>query len=436
MTTFDRIERRMPELLDELATPRMPDYLDDLLAQAAATRQRAGWTFPERWLPMSVLSQRLATVPRIPWRLGVAVALLIVAALVGLLIAGSLNPRLAPPFGPAANGRIAFLDEAGAILAGDPKAGTSVVIVPGPGNSRPAFSPDGARLAYLHSAGGRADLVVATAAGANPVAVNEDPLRGVRFIAWAPSGREIAVLVEPGLLLLFDAARTAVPTVVSDRLPVRFISVGNGDFNNDPANLFRPPTGSEILFTAGSTNVSLMVSKLDGSESRTIVDPGTASYGFAEITGAQWSPDGSRISFTATLAARPGVHSVYVVDAEGSNLRPLSTVEAGRVFDEGNQAWSPDGSKIALQRWEQLGDGSQGLNPIAVVDVASGSVRSVGPTSPNGFVSWAWSPDGKSILEVPMDDSGALLQVDVASGTATPVPWTVRSVANWQRVAP
>ena len=61
MSTFDRSDRfqqELPDILTAIAAPRMPDYVDDLLAQAAATRQRPRWTFPERWLPMGAIARR------------------------------------------------------------------------------------------------------------------------------------------------------------------------------------------------------------------------------------------------------------------------------------------------------------------------------------------------------------------------------------------
>ena len=68
MSSSERYERRLPELLDELAAPRTPAYFDDILGQVGRTRQRPGWTFPERWLPMSAVSERLSAAPRVPLR--------------------------------------------------------------------------------------------------------------------------------------------------------------------------------------------------------------------------------------------------------------------------------------------------------------------------------------------------------------------------------
>ena len=70
-----RIERQLPQILTDLGAGSSPDYTDSLLARTAATRQRPGWVFPERWLPMSAISQRMAVTPRLSWRL-VAICLL------------------------------------------------------------------------------------------------------------------------------------------------------------------------------------------------------------------------------------------------------------------------------------------------------------------------------------------------------------------------
>ena len=109
MSTFERSERlaaQLPDLLVEIAAPRVPDYTDDVLAVTAAIRQRPRWTFPERWLPMIIANRRLA-LPAIPWRFVTALLAILAIVAATLLIAGS-RPHLPPPFGPARNGAIAF----------------------------------------------------------------------------------------------------------------------------------------------------------------------------------------------------------------------------------------------------------------------------------------------------------------------------------------
>ena len=142
MTSPRRFEQDLPALLADLYLSRTPDYRDDLVQQIARVRQRPAWTFPERWLPMDLATPSVFR-PALPWRqLGVL-------ALIGLLIAAALaayvgsNRPLPAPFGLAANGVVALVDDAGAIQRVDPVSGEAVVIVPGPGNSRPTYSPDG-----------------------------------------------------------------------------------------------------------------------------------------------------------------------------------------------------------------------------------------------------------------------------------------------------
>ena len=121
MSANDRFERRLPVILDSLAPTRAPEYFDDILGQVDRTRQRPGWTFPERWLPVSALTNRLAVTPRIPMRAAIAVMLLIVGLVVGALLLAGSRQRVPAPFGPAANGQIMFIDEDGAIRSGNPR---------------------------------------------------------------------------------------------------------------------------------------------------------------------------------------------------------------------------------------------------------------------------------------------------------------------------
>ena len=150
MTTFERFERAIPELMTELSPARVPDYFDDMLQQTAATRQRPAWTYLERWLPMGVLAQ---TVPVRPG----AVASLTVLALLDLLIAAaiarlrrSLPPRLPQPFGPARNGQILFGTSDGDIATVDPATGAIDSLISGPTRTRRlGYSNDGRRFVFV-----------------------------------------------------------------------------------------------------------------------------------------------------------------------------------------------------------------------------------------------------------------------------------------------
>src|SRR6185503_3839333 len=78
--SIDRLERRLPEVLTELSLPRVPDYVDDLLSRTERMPQRPGWTFPERWFPVSAITSALQA--RRPLSLRPLIILAIVAALI------------------------------------------------------------------------------------------------------------------------------------------------------------------------------------------------------------------------------------------------------------------------------------------------------------------------------------------------------------------
>src|SRR5678815_5502793 len=61
-----------------------------------------------------------------------------------------------------------------------------------------------------------------------------------------------------------------------------------------------------------------------------------------------FSPDGTKIAFAS---ARTGSLDVYVMNADGSSTRPLTTTHG----NQSEPTWSPNGSEIAYQS-DQNGD--------------------------------------------------------------------------------
>ncbi|MEO7118846.1 MAG: hypothetical protein ABIZ34_07740, partial [Candidatus Limnocylindrales bacterium] len=116
MTTFDRLEPRFAELMDELAPAAVPDYLVDMLERSANVRQKATWSSVLHWVPAGVAPGRGRPGPRAQERL----ALLGIAAVVSVLI-----------------GTIAFLST-GRPTVSDPAVGASVAPSP---DASPASSP-------------------------------------------------------------------------------------------------------------------------------------------------------------------------------------------------------------------------------------------------------------------------------------------------------
>jgi hypothetical protein len=179
MTSPRRFEQDLPALLADLYVGGIPDYRDDLVLRVAATRQRAAWTIPERWIPMDIATTRVP-VARMPWRqLGVLalLAVLIVGALA--VYVGSQPPPLPAPFGRAANGDIA-ISRGGDISTVDPETGDVRVIVGGPEDDvDPLFSRDGSRIAFSRRVAGRAgfvDVYVVGHDGSGLTRVTDEPV--------------------------------------------------------------------------------------------------------------------------------------------------------------------------------------------------------------------------------------------------------------------
>ena len=81
--------------------------------------------------------------------------------------------------------------------------------------------------------------------------------------------------------------------------------------------------------------------------------------------------------------------SIYVMNADGSNLRQLTT--GG--LDDGNPSWSPDGEKIAFERYV---DGSP-FPYLHVMDADGSNLRQVMFGPENWSQEPAWSPNGEQI---------------------------------------
>ena len=432
MNAMTDLERELRLHFDHHADPTVLDaQLDRITERVAEVRQRPGWMLLERWLPMSTISTRVAAAPRITLRV-VAVALLILALAASLvLVVGAMRHPVPSPFGVAANGLIAYADGTGAINVGDSTTGSSRSIVRGPGNDRPIFSPDGTRVAFVHTASdGSTGVVVVRADGSAATNVAREALGRIGYLTWTPDSASIVVDSGDGHLKVFDATHPGSPLVLA-----MDVSAGADDYNARPADLYQPPDGRRVLFIrTGPHGPEMVVSDRDGSNVRTLIDATHGDVVFTYLGSPEWSPDGSMIAFTGATSDVLQDSFTWVMNADGSGLRSLNG--AGRPINESNPTWSPDGSQIAVQRWFiDTTTGTQEVRPVTVIDVATGHEVERGPTpQQNGINGWGWSPDGASIMEFTTED--ALLLANVATGQMTTVPWTVSSPPTWQRLAP
>jgi Tol biopolymer transport system component len=423
MNRANRFDQRLETGLAELADPHFPDYFDDVLAVTGRSRQRPAWTFPGRWLPMADIARRRAFVPVLPWRtIGVLIALLLIAALAAVIV-GS-RPRVPAPFGPAANGLIAY-DSGGDVYIGDPITGVSRAVLTGPGDDfDPAWSRDGTLLAISRPANGRDSTWVVRPDGSHLVEVTpKGGVEGMTFWDWGPDSSSIYYVgLVDGVSRLFAAA--------TDGSGARLIAP---DLRID-SFWFRPPDGRELVVRSQlPMNVELLTMAADGTQPHTLVAPDSTPIEEHDMAIPRWSPDGTRVAYQHW--DRPFENmQLHVIDADGRNDKVLHW---GSATFEGWPVWSLDSKRLVIQRafptaTEHLGFG----HPFAIVNAdGTGQPVEISPPLDGGAAHAEFSPDGTKVLMRTIE-SGTQLILDPNGGPWKTAPWSSWSYPSWQRLAP
>jgi Tol biopolymer transport system component len=416
MTAFDRFEREIPELMAELAPPRVPDYFDDMLQQAARTRQRPAWSALERWVPMGVIARTQPMRP-VPWRLiAVAIALLLLAA-AAVVYVGSRR-HLPEPFGPARNGQILFSTLDGDIMTIDPSTGASTALIAGSTfDADPWFSNDGTKFAFDRSMGVQRALFVANGDGSG-VHQLLDPAALITVFDWSPDGRRIVISREGdhrGVVTIVNATDGSATTFTLD-LNIATVSWRP---NRDQLVVTADSTGP-----AGPTRGFYLVGS-DGAGLRPIIATTTV------INQPTISADGSKLAYSTWEAGAEG--RTHIVDID-SGIESDVDFAPDVAFTDLNPVFSPDGTKLVVERYE----GTDYRLTVMPVDghgppVAMGAAH---PEMTNG-ARLTFSPDGTKVLATYQDD-GTTWLLDVTTGAAVQTDWPIvtQNFVTWQRLAP
>jgi hypothetical protein len=193
----------------------------------------------------------------------------------------------------------------------------------------PAFSPDGASIAFTSERTGKDEIFVINVDATGLEQLTDDPGFSSRKPSWSPDGSRIVF------------GRFDLPHLMSSDDQ---ISVMNAD-------------GSSI------TRIN---------EPAPICDQGfNAGFPAWGDTNPQWSPDGTRILFQRNFACTgdpvTDEPDIFVMDADGSNVTNLTNSPG----HEGTPRWSPDGTRIVFYTYDGVSvmnaDGS-GVTQIAAND--------------------------------------------------------------------
>ena len=235
----------------------------------------------------------------------------------------------------------------------------------------PAWSPDGARIAYFEGYNWNFNLRLMNADGTNP----SGPITTTFSYpygsnpSWSPGGTQIAFMrTYPGTFISEQSdivvinLTTGIETVISR--PVDF-----GGFLLE-ADEFEPawsPDGSKIAFVGvrletyldpvsddpiqGAQNEIVTVNP-DGSGEQivTVGNPGTDRAMFLEDDRAPaWSPDGSKLVFMSQdqIFGCCGPWQIWAVNRDGTGATNLTNDPTS---NDMSPTWSPDGTQIVFSR--------------------------------------------------------------------------------------
>lgn len=254
----------------------------------------------------------------------------------------------------------------------------SVFLVAG---ARSASEPSGL-IAFTRHDG----IYVMHADGTGVCPLRRGPVASRAFgLDWSPDGRRLAFETFPGgAIWVMGADGKRLTRVVAPG--------GAWGLAHSPT---WSPDGRRLAFSAERAR-DIWVVDADGSNAHRLLrlatlgsDMGLSAedFGIGEI---DWSPDGSRIAFTAQSG---WLAWVYVVNTNGTDLRRLTGNPKGFPWAS-NPDWSQDGRRIAFEQTYPSKNVGPFTEEIYVMTVDSGSQlrltrNGVADTSPT------WSSDGR-----------------------------------------
>src|ERR1700686_294579 len=191
--------------------------------------------------------------------------------------------------------------------------------------------------------------------------------------AWHPSGRYL-VYVDA------DDRGTRIAQVDLRTMRPRLLSASNRALNITPAYT---KDGKNIVWpNGGDSPAELVLASAAGDDS--VPKPFVGRTGF-ETTSPSFSPDGKQVVF---MSPRPLTPQLYTMNVNGTGLRLLTPVVAGKRSYRTGADWSPAGDEIAFE--QQNGDFQ--VWTIRVKDRVMTQLTNEGENEDP-----AWAPDGRHL---------------------------------------
>ena len=330
-------------------------------------------------------------------------------AIRSLAIEGLPEPDVRDPAWSPNGARIAFVaawaqdGDGGRIWSVSAEGGAATPLTPeGVGALAPAYSPDGARLAFLApDSAGRAQVWVQELAGGAARRLTDAEDVAPTRVRWTPDGAELVYSADGGLrrVPVAGGAPAEIPFVATlsftrphiELPPVRFPAPGVVQPARGHMGFGLAPSGTQVGAIALG---KLWVVPIAGEppafgDPRAVADVPHTAHGLA------WSPDEGEIAYAA---GRLGSEDLFAIDIATGATRQLTALHGG----EREPLWSPDGAHLAFVHMTPEGF------RLRVVDARSGTAQDSSATRDLGNVAatWVgetadapvWSPDSRALL--------------------------------------
>jgi TolB protein len=215
----------------------------------------------------------------------------------------------------------------------------------------PAISPDGRTVAFIRDGGGESGLYLIDIDGANERRIYA--AQGLRTPAWSPEGdailfsrivgQDVCRDVGYGVCLPDAPWLAQFPLRVTDVRGLSRVNVQGGDFRDLPSEkqAYAPDWGPGGVIYQSQAGLQL-TDDAPGAETRALLPE-------ARYTDPVWSPTGDAFLF---VSLEKDHREIFRAQADGSGVTPLTRpgdfIEDPRAIQHVAPAWSPDGRYIVF----------------------------------------------------------------------------------------